>query len=336
MKCHAPDAVSGRKRLDPLILLASLLGAGLIWFYWPTLVEMAQRWSTDPRYAHGYLVPLFSVIVLWLRRDRFMVLTPRSSWRGVALLGFAIGMRMIGTYLYVKWFEAVSLLPAVAGVCVLIWGWPSLRWSWPAIAFLVFMLPLPYRLEGALAQPLQRVATQASTYALQTLSFPALAEGNVIHLDEFALGVVEACSGLSMLFTFFALTTGLVMVIRRHWLSKLVIVMSAVPIALIVNTIRITVTGVLHELVGSVMANLVFHDLAGWLMMPTALGLLWLELKLLSRLFTEPVLVSSALSPIDLARAARDARDQREPGDSNRRNGKPVASAAVKGLLTHS
>src|SRR4051812_14327037 len=95
-------------------------------------------------------------------------------------------------------------------------------------------------------------------------------------------------------------------------------------------------TGVLHEWLGSEIANLLFHGLSGWLMMPTALGLLWLELKLLSRLFTEPVPVSPALSPIGLARAAQDARDQRDSSDSNRRNGKPVTSAAVKGPFTHS
>lgn len=281
---HEPDATSRAKRLDRQVVLAALLGVGLVWFYWATLCEMVKRWSTDPRYAHGYLVPMFALVLLWLRRDRLAALATRSSWGGVVLIGGAIALRMAGAYAYFSWLETVSLLPAVAGLCVLVWGWPSLRWSWPAIAFLIFMVPLPYRLEGALAHPLQRVATEVSTYALQTMGFPALAEGNVIHLNDVELGVVEACSGLSMLFTFFAMASGVVMVIRRPWLDKVLIVASAVPIALLVNMIRITVTGVLHEMVGSRLANLVFHDLAGWLMMPMAMGLLWIELKLLSRL----------------------------------------------------
>ncbi len=86
------------------------------------------------------------------------------------------------------------------------------------------------------------MATNMSTYALQTLDFPAVAEGNVIRLERGELGVVEACSGLSMLFTFFAMTTGLAMVIRRPWLDKVAIVTKRHSDRLLVNTIRITTT----------------------------------------------------------------------------------------------
>lgn len=333
---HIPDSMSRPKRFDPVAVLAGLLGVGLTWFYWPVLEEMFKRWSSDPRYAHGYLVPVFSLVLLWLRRDRLAAVAPHSSGSGLVLIGLALALRMGGAYIYFDWLETVSILPAVAGLSVLIWGWPSLRWSWPAIAFLIFMVPLPYRVEGALAYPLQRVATKVSTYGLQTLGFPALAEGNVIHLNEVELGVVEACSGLSMLFTFFAMASGMVLVIRRPWLDKLFIVASAIPIALIVNIIRITVTGVLHELVGSRMANLVFHDLAGWLMMPMAMGLLWFELELLSRLLVEPVPEAATLKPIDLAGAGQDSRDPRDPRDRNQRNGKSDTTAALKELLKNS
>jgi exosortase len=295
-------------------MLAGLLAMGLIWFYWPTVAEMVHRWSTDPRYAHGYLVPVFAVVLLWLRRQRLAGFTLRPSLGGLALIGVALALRLAGAYFYFGWLEAASLLPALAGLCVLVGGWRSLRWSWPAIAFLIFMVPLPFRLEGALAYPLQRVATKASTYALQTLGFPALAEGNVILLDDVEIGVVEACSGLSMLFTFFAMAIGVVLVIRTPWLDKILIVASAIPIALLMNVIRITVTGVLHETVGSRVANLVFHDLAGWLMMPMAVGLLWLELALLARLFVAPAPKAIiALRPVDLVEApAPSARRRRE------------------------
>jgi exosortase len=175
------------------------------------------------------------------------------------------------------------------------------------------MVPLPFRVEGALSYPLQRVATKASTYALQTLGFPALAEGNVILLEDVEIGVVEACSGLSMLFTFFAMATGVVLVIRTPWLDKILIVASAIPIALLMNVIRITATGVLHETVGSRLANLVFHDLAGWLMMPMAVGVLWLELALLARLFVARAPKAIPLRPIDLVEVgAPGARRRRE------------------------
>jgi len=96
------------------------------------------------------------------------------------------------------------------------------------------------------------------------------------------LGVVEACSGLSMLVIFFALSTAVAIVVRRPLWERLLLVASAVPIALLCNIIRITVTGVLHKVAGAQLADYVFHDLAGWLMMPMALGMLWVELKILA------------------------------------------------------
>ena len=162
----------------------------------------------------------------------------------------------------------------------------GLRWAGPAIAFLVFMIPWPYRLEVALAHPLQRVATLASTYALQTLGYPAIAEGNHILIDEIRLGVADACSGLGMLMTFFALATAVTLILQPRWLDRVVIVASAIPIALIANVARITLTGVVHVGIGAAAGQFV-HDHAGWMMMPLALALLWLELRFLRRLLVE-------------------------------------------------
>lgn len=255
--------------------------AALLWVYWPTLGELAHRWGHDSQYSHGYLVPLFALYLLWARRG----LAPAGfapRWWGLPLLLAALALRLAGTALFLPWLAEASLLPCLAGLFALAGGWRALRWAWPAIAFLAFMVPLPYRLEVALAHPLQRVATLASTYALQTLGLGACADGNVIRMGEVRMGVVEACSGLAMLVIFFALSTAVALVVRRPLLDKVLIFLSALPIALIANVLRITVTGVLHRTAGSYLANLVFHDLAGWLMMPLALGLLWLELRLLA------------------------------------------------------
>jgi exosortase len=260
----------------------------VLWGYWPTLAEMADKWANDAHYTHGFLVPVFAGILLWLRRERLPSPLPRPGWLGVALLAAAVGLRLAGTYFFYAWFDQVSLLLALAGVCALCGGRPALGWAWPAIAFLGFMLPLPYRLESALAPALQRLATQGSVYALQTLGLCAVADGNVIHMRETTIQVVQACSGLSMLLTLFTLATGLVLVTRPPLWDKVVILLSAPLLALLVNVLRITATGVCHVTLGAEVANAVFHDLAGWLMMPLALALLWLELKLLSRLLLPP------------------------------------------------
>src|SRR6185312_7030385 len=134
------------------------------------------------------------------------------------------------------------------------------------------MYPLPGMVERGLLDPLQRVATICSTYALQTLGVAAHRSGNHIILGELRLGVVDACSGLRMSTIFLALAVAITLVTERPWWERITIILSAVPIALIVNVIRITVTGILHRTVGTQIADAVFHDLAGWIMMPMAMG----------------------------------------------------------------
>jgi exosortase len=281
-----PAGILLGKRLGLLTLL--VLGAGILWASWPTLLDMSERWSDDPQYSHGYLVPVFAGVLLWLRRDCLPQGGFRLSGWGILLLLAGAGLRLAGVYLYLNWLEGISLLPTLAGLAVLLGGRPALRWAGPAFAFLFFMVPLPYRLQTALAYPLQRLVTEASTFALQTLGLPALAEGNIILLNDVRLGVVEACSGLTMMMTFFALATAVALVIKRPALDRAVIVLSAAPIALLANVVRITLTGVLYEVVDAELVHAFFHDWAGWLMMPVALGLLALVLKILSCLLVVP------------------------------------------------
>jgi exosortase len=294
-----------------LIGLAGL-GLTLAWAYWPVLAAMADKWQTEEQYSHGYLVPAFALLLLWFRRDRLADGPAEPCWWGLAFLGAGALLLLAGGRYYYDWFEAISLLPCLAGFCLLLGGWRALAWAWPAVGFLGFMMPLPHRVETALSQPLRRFATQASTYALQTLGFPALAEGNVIVLNDVRIGVVEACNGLSMLLVFIALAAGVVLVIRRAWWEKVCLLASAIPIALAANVVRLTVTGVLHDLVGNEAGN-AFHDWGGWVMMPLALGLLWLELWLLARLFI-PVAAPRPVA-LDLAKppAASRAPQRRKP-----------------------
>jgi exosortase len=268
----------------PLAALALVFG----WAYWPTFAVMADKWAHDAQYTHGYLVPLFSLFLLWRRRGMLAGAAPQFSWWGVLPVLAGAGLRVAAAYLYFDWLDAVSLIPCLIGVCVLLGGRPALRWAWPAIAFLLFMVPLPFRVETAFGLFLQGIATAASTYVLQTIGLPAFAEGNTIVLTHSRVGVVEACSGLSMLVVFFALATAVAVVVRRPWLDKVVVVLSAVPIAVAANVARITATALAQEWFGPEAAHDFFHEYAGWLMMPLALGLLWVVLRLLSWLLVQP------------------------------------------------
>ena len=246
---------------------------------------LAVRWWDDPDYLHGFLVPLFSGYLLWHRREMLVGVQPKGSLWGLALLGISAAMRWIGAYGFYDLLDPASLVPGAAGVVLFLGGWQVLRWAGPSIAMLVFMVPLPGFLATLLAHPLQRVATTASTYLIQTIGVPAVADGNIISLGDSQIGVAEACNGLRNMMLFIAVCTAVALTLKRTWAEKLIIVLSAAPIAVIANLIRITVAAILHSFSHHDLANTTFHDLAGWFMMPLAVVLLWMELALLRRIF---------------------------------------------------
>ena len=278
-----------RPRSWPALLALLLPTACLAWAFWPTLVELVQTWNGNPQYSHGYLVPVFAVVLLWLRRKRLDAAALRPSVWGLGVLAAGLALRLGGAFFYLNWLEQLALPPCLAGLCVLVGGRAAWRWAWPSLLFLYFMIPLPFSLEHLLSGPLQWLATLSSAFVMQLFGLPALADGNVILLNDHQIDVVEACSGLRMLIVFFALATAFIFVVRRPWPDKALLLASAIPIALVSNIARITLTGVLFETgVQSETVHAFFHDAAGWLMMPFALLLLWAELRLLSLLLIKP------------------------------------------------
>jgi exosortase len=241
--------------------------------------------------------------VLWARRDWFPEKEVGPSWLGVPVLVLAGACRLAGSIYSFEWLEGGAILLALAGCCLITLGYPVLRWALPAFVLLVFILPWPWQVDLLLTQPLRRFATLCSTFALQVLGMPALARGNIIVINELEVGVVEACSGLGMLMTFFALSTAVAFSVRRPRFDKVVLFLSAVPIGVMMNVARITVTVFLFQYASAEVAKVVFHDVAGWVMMPAALAVLWLELVILGWLW----LPEEKSRPVPLPRRAVSA-----------------------------
>lgn len=292
-----------KDQVVPWSILVALVGL-LILVYGNSLDNRgAMQFWDNPKYSHGWLVPVFTAILLWLRYEPFGPVTIGARWAGVALLAAGVGLRCLSTYYPSHVLEMDSFVPAVMGVFLLVGGWKMIRWAGPAIAFLIFMFPLPGFLDSRLLGPLQKVATLSSTYLLQTMGIPSYSEGNRIVIGEVELGVVEACSGLRMLTIFAALAVAITLVTERPLWERVVIILSAVPIALASNIIRITVTALLYLTVGPDLVERVFHDLDGLFMVPLALGLLYIEFQILSNL----VIDDTAAGPLQIGSAGGPA-----------------------------
>jgi exosortase len=264
--------------------------------YASTWRSLIQTWSTNDNYNYGFLVVPIALYILWNRRELFNDLKPsfKPLWPALGFIVATLGLKF---WLYERnesILENLTLLPLLAGVAVLAGGWQMLRFAWPAIAYMIFMFPLPERINSLLSYNLQSFATMASCSILQMIGRPAIYEGNVILMSGYMLEVARACSGLSMLLTFVALITAMVLVTDKKrmvlW-QRIVLVLSSVPIALASNVIRIVVTALCYPIFGPVKVEQFAHDFAGWAMMPIGLALAWAELSLLDWLVVKEQVV---------------------------------------------
>lgn len=214
------------------------------------------------------------------------VLMLGGRYGGLIILISAVALRLTFAYMGLDVPEMWTFPLAVMGVTITALGWKSGRWCWPAAVVLVFAFPLPFTVERELLVPLQGLAAQGGAYLLQSLGLEASTEGaHFIRLGEFQLGVVEQCSGLRMTTVFAALVFVYVVVVPIPKWQIPILLLSAIPIALLVNILRITVTGSLYAYGNRELAQHVFHDWAGYLMPLAAVVLLLLLRLLLDSLF---------------------------------------------------
>lgn len=264
----------------------AVLAVVAVWAYLPTGRALIRVWDTDPNYSQGFLVPVLAAGLFWYRvRGEWPSAVPAPAW-GLCLIALAVAARSAGAYYFVTPLDCLSLLMTLFGVCLLFGGRPWLTRVWPALALLVFMFPLPDSLgRETISGALQGFATRSSTFALQTFGLVAVRDGNVILLRNAELGVVEACSGLKMLMVFCSLAAVTAAILPVGHVRKVLILLSAVPLAIACNTIRITTAGLASTALSTEAGHFVFHDLAGWLMVPLAFVLLGVEVYLLGKLF---------------------------------------------------
>lgn len=279
------------------------LTAALAYSYLPSLTLLPSIWS-DPQYQHGWVVPLLSVLLLFWWRQPVGTVSSSARIAGLGLLAASFAVRLAFAFYRVKTGDMYTFVPALAGVFLMAGGWSVFRWAWIPIALLIFMYPLPEGHQRYLTGPLQTFNTRVATFLLQTLGFDALRDGNLIRLGEdHVMNVVDACAGLKMLTIFVWLAAVVIAVAGLQWWENLVIAISAIPMAILANTLRITVAGMLYGISPKMAEG--FHDStpAAVFMMGVAVGFILLEMKMLSY-----VIVTDEFAPARLPAAPAPAR----------------------------
>lgn len=244
----------------------------IAWTYFPVLARLVETWSSDPDYSHGYFILPIALYIAWTRRGSLPeTLEPGTA--GLVVLVGGIAAWLAGVLFNIPPIQEFSFLVTLGGLAWLLFGRGFFLWSLPLLAFLIFMIPLPYSVAVAQAAPLQRFAASAAAYLLQALGIPAWADGNLIQLENQTLGVAYACSGLQMVIAFLAVTSAIALLSDFTWLGKLVVIGSALPIALICNVLRITLTALGYLFFDGERIRLLFHDFGGLVFIPVAIGM---------------------------------------------------------------
>ena len=288
--------------LPPGAWAAAAVTAALVASYLPSIDRLVKTWWHEPNYSHGFLVVPITALILWLRRDRLGAVAIRPSVVGWAVVAAILAARWVLFERNEMWMEQATIPVLAAALVMAFGGWGLLWWAAPGLLFSLLMLPLPPRINLILASPLQTIATMASASILALSGLPVLSEGHVIFVGTEPLEVARACNGLSMLLSFVTLITAVVLLARdRPMWERVVLLVSTIPIALVSNILRIVVTAWCYYALGprstinygfgKTTVGDLGHDAAGWGMMPIALGLVWLEMAVLSWLIVpdEPV-----------------------------------------------
>ena len=250
----------------------------IVWLYASILARLFLQWvgpSRDPNFSHGIFVPAFALFVLWQDRKRLKLIAPAPSWIGLPILVGALLMLILGVLGAELFFSRTSLLILLAGLIILFQGWVFFRAVLFPWAFLILMVPIPTLILQKVTFPLQLVASKLATRLLEVVGVPVLRQGNVIVLASMPLDVAEACSGIRSLLTLvtLAIIYGYLME-TRMWV-RVVLAISAIPIAVAANSFRIFGTGLLVQYWDPDKAEGFFHTFSGWLIFVVALVMLF-------------------------------------------------------------
>jgi len=264
------------------IFYAGAASALAIGIFAPILYYMVRHWSSVDDYSHGFLVAPLSLYFAWERRRALKRATIQPSWWGLLPLALGSLSLMIGRLGVELTAMRASFVLTLIGLQVLLLGRQVFRILAFPMLFLFFMVPLPESLVNVIAFPLQLVAADFAVQALHLLHIPALREGNIIHLAETQLFVAEACAGLRSLMALGALSVVFAYFFRKNPIERILIVASAIPIAIFVNAFRVALTGYLAHRMGAVAAEGLIHQTEGFFTFGLACGLLLVESWLLS------------------------------------------------------
>ncbi len=272
-------------------LAIAVIGAGV--FFADGLDALFTAWAL-PEYSHGPLIPILSGL-LFLRQLREYPPDPgpkRNRWAGVTVITGALALATLGKLANISDLVAYATILWVGGILLVSFGWETGRHFWPPVLHLVYMLPLPGVIYYKMTTWLQFVSSELGVTFLRALSVPVFLDGNIIDLGVTRLHVAEACSGLRYLFPILSFSYIFAVLYKGPMWHKAVLLISAAPITVLMNSVRIAVAGVIVQYYGLDWLEGFSHFFEGWVIFIICILILFALARLM--LFFHPVKMSLA------------------------------------------
>lgn len=260
---------------NTLILLTITVIILMLILYLPVLTGLVNQWLNDPNYRHGLIIPPVSAILLWRRIDQLKTARPGGGkLPGLALIAIAMALLIGGTAASELFTTRLSIPILLLGTAFFIFGKELAYRAAAPLSLLFLMIPLPYIIYYKVTFPFQLFSARMSAGLLHTLSISVIRKGNILHLPNYSLEVVTACSGLRSLITMIVLALIMVMISDISRIRKLALVVLSVPIAVAANTFRLTATAVGAYAVSPAFADGVLHQISGLMVFITGFVML--------------------------------------------------------------
>lgn len=245
-------------------------------FFREGIGELFRAWQL-PEYSHGPLIPILSALLFLRQLKSEPVRHGPAPDRGpgVALLMLALLMALAGKLIQIGDIVTYAMILWVGALLLISFGWRQGRHFWPPVLHLVYMLPLPGALYYGLSTYLQGVSSELGVYFLQLLHVPVFLEGNIIDLGVHKLHVAEACSGLRYLFPILSFSYIFAILYQGPTWHKAVLLISAAPITIFMNAVRIALAGVIVDRYGAASVEGFSHFFEGWVIFVACIALLF-------------------------------------------------------------
>lgn len=274
---------SGKSKLTLLIFL-------LFFIYAEVIYGLSYNWLIDENYSHGLLVPFVIGLIIWLEREKLRQQRTPLVKVGYLLIVSALLLLLFGVLASENFLQRISLFVMLVGLVLYFWGWWAFNLLFVPFMLFLFSIPLPQIIFNRITFSLQLIASEIAVLGIRFFGIPSVAKGNMIEIlpigsaQVVTLEVVEACSGIRSLMTLISIAILIVYFTSEEQIEVdlrnaefwrfIVLLVSAVPVAVLTNGFRVATTGILTYLYGRRATEGFVHELSGWLVYILAFAIL--------------------------------------------------------------